>query len=59
MSIRHESVTALWQMDEVTEASNAGQALPDGLSTRRIPMKGFRFASLHFIPLSQALLGAM
>jgi len=23
----------------------AGQALPDGLSTRRIPMKGFRFAS--------------
>ena len=23
----------------------AGQALPDGLSTRKIPMKGFRFAS--------------
>ena len=32
----------------------AGQALPDGLSTRRIPVKGFRFASLHLIPLSQA-----
>ncbi len=29
----------------------AGQALPDGLSTRKVPMKGFRFASLHFIPL--------
>ena len=37
----------------------AGQALPDGLFTRRIPMKGFRFASLHLIPLSQALLGTM
>ena len=37
----------------------AGQALPDGISTRKVPMKGFRFASLHFIPLSQALLGAM
>jgi hypothetical protein len=37
----------------------AGQALPDGISTRKVPMKGFKFASLHFIPLSQALLGAM
>jgi hypothetical protein len=35
----------------------AGQALPDGLSTRRVPMKGFRSASLHLILLSQALLG--
>ena len=47
----------------------AGQALPDGLSTRKIPTKGFRIdpqttrifsgcrpkvASLHLIPLSQA-----
>src|SRR5262245_2511795 len=31
----------------------AGQALPDGLSTRRVPLKGFR-ALLHLIPLSQA-----
>jgi len=23
----------------------AGQALPDGLSTRKVPMKGFKFAS--------------
>ncbi len=37
----------------------AGQALPHGLSTRRIPMKGFRVAYLHLIPLSQALLGTM
>ena len=37
----------------------AGQALPDGLSTRKVPTKGFRFASLHLIPPSQALLGAM
>ena len=37
----------------------AGQALLDGLSTRRVPMKGFRVASLHLILLSQALLGAM
>ena len=36
----------------------AGQALPDGLSTRKVPTKGFRFASLHLIPPSQALLGA-
>jgi hypothetical protein len=32
----------------------AGQALPDGLSTRKIPLKGFRVVSLHLIPLSQA-----
>ena len=32
----------------------AGQALPDGLSTRRVPMKGFRSASVHLILLSQA-----
>jgi hypothetical protein len=31
-----------------------GQALPDGLSTRKIPLKGFRIVSLHLIPLSQA-----
>ncbi len=37
----------------------AGQALPDGLSTRKVPMKGFRSCRLHLIPLSQALLGAM
>jgi hypothetical protein len=37
----------------------AGQALPGGLSTRKIPMKGFRVAYLHLIPLSQALLGTM
>ena len=37
----------------------AGQALPDGLSTRRVPTKGFRAASLHLILLSQALLGAI
>jgi hypothetical protein len=36
-----------------------GQTLLDGLSTRRVPMKGFRIASLHFILLSQALLGAI
>ena len=34
----------------------AGQALPDGLSTRRVPTKGFRVASLHLILLSQACL---
>jgi hypothetical protein len=32
----------------------AGQALPDGLSTRKVPTKGFRLASVHLIPLSQA-----
>jgi hypothetical protein len=32
----------------------AGQALPDGLFTRKIPLKGFRVVSLHLIPLSQA-----
>ena len=37
----------------------AGQTLPDGLSTRRVPTKGFKVASLHLIPLSQALLGAI
>ena len=37
----------------------AGQALPGGLSTRKVPMKGFRSASLHTILLSQALLGAI
>ena len=37
----------------------AGQALPDGLSTRKVPTKGFKAASLHLIPLSQALLGTM
>ena len=31
----------------------AGQALPDGLSTRKVPLKGFRSASTHAI-LSQA-----
>ena len=37
----------------------AGQALPDGLPTRRVPTKGLKVASLHLIPLSQALLGAI
>jgi len=32
----------------------AGQTLPGGLSTRKITLKGFRVASLHLIPLSQA-----
>ena len=32
----------------------AGQALPDGLLTRKIPLKGFRFVSLHLILPSQA-----
>jgi hypothetical protein len=32
----------------------AGQALPDGLRTRKIPMKGFKVASLHLFLLSQA-----
>ena len=36
----------------------AGQALPDGLSTRRIPMKGFRFASYISSPFPK-LLGAI
>ena len=37
----------------------AGQALSGGLSTHKIPLKGFRVVSLHLIPLSQALLGTM
>ena len=37
----------------------AGQALPDGLSTRKIPMKGFRAVFLHLILPSQAFLGAI
>ncbi len=37
----------------------AGQALPDGLYTRKVPTKGFKVASLHLIPLSQAWLGTM
>jgi len=32
----------------------AGQALPDGLCTRRVPMKSFRVVSLHLILPSQA-----
>jgi len=36
----------------------AGQTLPDGLSTRRIPMKGFRFASYISSPFPK-LLAAM
>jgi hypothetical protein len=32
----------------------AGQALPDGLLTRKIPLKGFKVASLHLFLLSQA-----
>ena len=36
----------------------AGQALPDGLSTRRIPMKGFRFVSYISSPFPK-LLGAI
>ena len=36
-----------------------GQTLLDGLSTRRVPTKGFKVASLHLILLSQALLGAI
>ncbi len=36
-----------------------GQTLLDGLSTRRVPTKGFKVASLHLIPLSQAWLGAI
>jgi len=28
----------------------AGQALPDGLSTHKIPMKGFKIVSLHLYP---------
>src|SRR5215472_14914470 len=32
----------------------AGQALPGGLSTRRVPLKAFRVIFLHLIPLSQA-----
>jgi len=37
----------------------AGQALPDGLSTRKVPTKGFKVVSLHLILPSQALLGTM
>jgi hypothetical protein len=37
----------------------AGQALPDGLSTRRVPTKGFKDTSLHLLLLSQAVLGAI
>ena len=36
-----------------------GQTLLGGLSTRRVPTKGFRSASLHLILLSQASLGAI
>lgn len=36
----------------------AGQALPGGLSTRKVQMKGFRFASYISSPLPK-LLGAM
>ena len=36
----------------------AGQALPGGLSTRRVPTKGFKAVSLHLILPSQALLVA-
>ena len=32
----------------------AGQALPDGLPTRKIPLKGFKVVSLHLFLLSQA-----
>jgi hypothetical protein len=32
----------------------AGQALPDGLCTRRVPLKSFRVVSLHLILPSQA-----
>jgi hypothetical protein len=34
----------------------AGQALPDGLYTRKVPTKGFKGVSLHLILLSQASL---
>src|SRR5262249_47518943 len=34
----------------------AGQALPGGLSTRKVPLKGFRSVVLHLIPPSQASL---
>jgi hypothetical protein len=37
----------------------AGQALLDGLSTRKVPTKGFKVVSLHLILLSQALLGTI
>ena len=33
----------------------AGQALPDGLSTRKVPMKGFRFASYISFPFPKLL----
>ena len=36
----------------------AGQALPDGLSTRKVPTKGFRFASYISSPFPK-LLGAI
>ena len=32
----------------------AGQALLNGLSTRKVPMKGFKAASLHSYPLPWA-----
>ncbi len=32
----------------------AGQALPDGVFTRRVPTKSFRVVSLHLFLLSQA-----
>ena len=34
----------------------AGQALPDGLLTRKVPMKGFKSVSLHLFLPSQAFL---
>jgi hypothetical protein len=45
-----------WRSPRTTQDSlpAAGQALPDGLSTRKVPTKGFRSASVHLIPLSQA-----
>ena len=37
----------------------AGQALLGGVLTRRVPTKDFRIVGFHFIPLSQAELGAI
>jgi hypothetical protein len=37
----------------------AGQALPDGLSTHKIPVKGFKIVSLHLYPPLPSLLGTM
>ena len=37
----------------------AGQALLDGVFTRKVPMKGFKVGLHLLIPLSQALLGAI